>query len=102
MEMNLTGLPISATEAAQFGLVSKVFPADSLVDEALATADHIAGLSQIAVAICKEATNAAAELSLKEGMRFERRLFQATFATKDRAEGMTAFVEKRKPKWEHK
>ena len=59
-------------------------------------------LSQIAVAICKEATNAAAELSLKEGMRFERRLFQATFATKDRAEGMTAFVEKRKPKWEHK
>ena len=100
--MNLTGLPISATEAAQFGLVSKVFPADSLVDEAVVTADHIAGLSQIAVAICKEAANAGAELSLKEGMRFERRLFQATFATKDRAEGMTAFVEKRKPKWEHK
>jgi len=99
MEMNLTGLPVSATEAAATGLVSKVFPADTVVEEAVKTADHIAGLSKIAVQICKESTNAAYELTLKEGMRFEKRMFQATFATQDRKEGMTAFVEKRKPNW---
>jgi len=102
MEINLTGIPISAQEAATAGLVSKVFPVSQVLDEAINTADTIAGLSQIAVAICKEATNAASELSLKEGMRFEKRMFQATFATKDRAEGMKAFVEKRKPVWQHK
>lgn len=102
MEMNLTGIPISATEAATAGLVSKVFPADQLVDEAVKTADHIASLSKITVQICKESTNAAYELSLKEGLRFEKRMFQATFATQDRKEGMTAFVEKRKPNWEDK
>jgi len=99
MEMNLTGLPVSATEAAATGLVSKVFPSDTVVEEAVKTADHIAGLSKIAVQICKESTNAAYELTLKEGMRFEKRMFQATFATQDRKEGMTAFVEKRKPNW---
>jgi enoyl-CoA hydratase/carnithine racemase len=102
MEMNLTGVPIKAAEAASYGLVSKVFPVTELVDEAVKTADHIAGMSQITVAICKEATNAASELSLREGMRFEKRMFQASFATRDRAEGMAAFVEKRKPEWEHK
>jgi len=102
MEMNLTGLPITATEAAAAGLVSKVLPANEVVDEAVKTADHIGGLSKIAVQICKEATNAAFELSLREGLRFEKRMFQATFATKDRKEGMTAFIEKRKPNWEDK
>ena len=101
MEMNLTGKPISAKDAAAWGLVSKVFPVCDLVDEAVKTADHMAGLSQIAVAICKESTNAACELSLREGLRLEKRLFQASFATKDRAEGMTAFVEKRPPVWKH-
>merc|ERR1711936_1193697 len=91
MEMNLTGVPITATEAAA-ALVSKVLPANEVVDEAVKTADHIGGLSKIAVQICKEATNAALELSLREGLRFEKRMFQATFATKDRKEGMTAFI----------
>jgi len=99
MEMNLTGIPISAAEAASYGLVSKVFPPETLVDEAVKTADKIAGHSKIVVQICKEATNAAFELPLKEGMRFEKRMFQSTFATQDRKEGMTAFVEKRKPNW---
>jgi len=99
MEMNLTGIPIGAAEAAQYGLVSKVFPPSSLVEEAIKTADTIAGHSKIVVQICKESTNAAYELSLKEGMRFEKRMFQSTFATSDRKEGMTAFVEKRKPQW---
>merc|ERR1712112_13200 len=99
MEMNLTGIPISAAEAASYGLVSKVFPPETLVDEAVKTADKIASHSKIVVQICKEATNAAFELPLKEGMRFEKRMFQSTFATQDRKEGMTAFVEKRKPNW---
>jgi len=102
MEMNLTGRPITAAEAASYGLVAKVFPVESLVEEAVKTADHIAGLSQIAVAIAKESTNAATELTLREGLRFEKRMFQASFGTKDRKEGMTAFVEKRKAKWEHR
>merc|ERR1711934_882699 len=102
MEMNLTGIPMGAAEAASRGLVSKVFPPESLVAEAVKTADTIASHSKIAVQICKEATNAAFELSLREGMRFEKRLFQSTFATEDRKEGMTAFVEKRKPEWKDK
>jgi len=99
MEMNLTGIPISAAEAASYGLVSKVFPPETLVEEAVKTADKIASHSKIIVQICKEATNAAFDLPLKEGMRFEKRMFQSTFATQDRKEGMTAFVEKRKPNW---
>merc|ERR1711884_446077 len=99
MEMNLTGVPITAQEASQYGLVSRVIPSESLVEEAVKTADKIASHSKIIVQICKESTNAAYELSLKEGMRFEKRMFQSTFATNDRKEGMTAFVEKRKPNW---
>jgi len=99
MEMNLTGIPIGATEAASWGLVSKVFPPDTLVAEAVKTADTIAGHSKLIVQMCKESTNAAYELSLKDGITFERRLFQSTFSTDDRKEGMTAFVEKRKPNW---
>jgi len=99
MEMNLTGTPITAQEASQYGLVSRIYPAESLVEEAVQTADKIASHSKIIVQICKESTNAAYELSLKEGMRFEKRMFQSTFATNDRKEGMTAFVEKRKPNW---
>jgi len=99
MEMNLTGVPITAEEASQWGLVSRIFPAASLVEEAVKSADKIASHSKIITQICKESTNAAYELSLKEGMRFEKRMFQSTFATNDRKEGMTAFVEKRKPNW---
>jgi len=99
MEMNLTGVPISAEEAKQAGLVSKVFPADQVVDEAIATADKIASHSKLITQICKQATNAAYETTLAEGLATEKRLFHATFATEDRKEGMTAFVEKRKPLW---
>ena len=102
MEMNLTGTPITAQEAEKLGLVSKVFPADELVNEAIKTADVIAGQSKLIVQICKQATNAAFESSLSEGLRTEKRLFHATFATEDRREGMTAFVEKRKPVWQDK
>ncbi len=97
--MNLTGLPISAQEAERYGLVSKVFPAEKLLDEAIKTADVIAGKSKMATAICKQATNAAYESALTEGLATEKRLFYMTFATHDRKEGMSAFVEKRKPVW---
>jgi len=99
MEMNLTGSPIGAEEALDFGLVSKVCGGESAVDEAVKTADKIASHSQLIVQICKEATNAAYETTLNEGLATEKRLFHATFSTEDRREGMTAFVEKRKPQW---
>merc|ERR1712141_268983 len=99
MEMNLTGVPISATEAKEAGLVSKVFPAEELVDKAVAAADKIASHSKLITQMCKQATNAAYETTLSEGLATEKRLFHATFATSDRLEGMTAFVEKRKPEW---
>jgi len=96
MEMCLTGDQISAAEALQFGLVSKVVPGDELVDEAVKTAEKIAGHSKLITQICKEAVNASYEMTLAEGNHFEKRLFHSTFATHDRKEGMTAFVEKRK------
>ncbi|XP_069124452.1 enoyl-CoA hydratase, mitochondrial-like isoform X1 [Argopecten irradians] len=97
MEIILTSSFMSAVDAEKSGLVSKVFPADQLVDEAVKTAEKISGFSKITVGMCKEAVNAAYELSLAEGLHFEKRLFHATFATNDRKEGMEAFVEKRKP-----
>ena len=99
MEMNLSGVPISANEAKEAGLASKVFPAAELVEKAVASADKIASHSILILQMCKQATNAAYESSLTEGLATEKRLFHATFATNDRKEGMTAFVEKRKPKW---
>lgn len=96
MEMILTGDPISADDAQKSGLVSKVFPADELVDEAIKTAAKISSLSKIAVQIAKEAVNTGYEMSLAEGLHFEKRMFHSTFSTDDRKEGMTAFVEKRK------
>jgi len=99
MEMVLTGDRISAQEAEKAGLVSKVFPVDQLVDEAVKTAEKIAGFSKIAVSLCKEAVNTSQEMSLGEGMKFEKRFFHMTFGTNDRKEGMTAFVEKRKANW---
>ena len=102
MEMNLTGVPIDAEEALKSGLVAKVFPAGSpVIEGAVKTADKIASHSKLIVQICKEATNAAYETTLAEGMATEKRLFHATFSTHDRKEGMTAFVEKRKPDWKH-
>jgi len=96
MEMVLTGDRISAQQALDFGLVSKVCPPETLLDEALKTAEKIANNSKLINQMAKEAVNAAYELTLAEGNRLEKRFFHATFATNDRREGMTAFVEKRK------
>ncbi|XP_053477559.1 enoyl-CoA hydratase, mitochondrial [Ictalurus furcatus] len=102
MEMVLTGDRISAQEAKQSGLVSKVFPVDQLVSEAVRCGEKIASNSKLVSAMAKEAVNAAFELTLNEGTRFEKRLFHATFATEDRKEGMSAFVEKRKADFQDK
>ena len=95
MDMILTGRMMDAEEAERSGLVSRVVPADTLLDEALAVAGKIAEMSAPVVAMAKEAVNRSYEMTLSEGVRFERRLFQSTFATDDRREGMAAFVEKR-------
>ncbi|XP_066180412.1 enoyl-CoA hydratase, mitochondrial [Sylvia atricapilla] len=96
MEMVLTGDRISAKEAKEAGLVSKVYPVEKLLDAAIACAEKIASNSKLVAAMAKESVNAAFETTLTEGNRTEKRLFYATFATSDRKEGMTAFVEKRK------
>jgi len=97
MEMCLTGRMMDAEEADRAGLVTRVVPADSLMDEVLKTANAIAELSMPSVMMAKDAVNRAFETGLQEGLRFERRLFQSTFATDDHVEGMAAFAEKRKP-----
>ena len=100
MDMILSGRMMDAAEAERAGLVSRVVPAESLLDEALALAGTIAAMSMPAAAMAKEAVNRAFETTLAEGVRFERRLFQSSFATADRTEGMAAFVDKRKPNFE--
>ena len=97
MEMILTGRIMDAEEAERANLVSRVVAAEDVVDEAITTAERIADMSMPVVAMAKEAINRAYEMTLSEGVRFERRLFQASFATEDRAEGMAAFAEKRQP-----
>lgn len=95
MEMCLTGRTLTAEEADRYGLVSRVVPLASLKEEAMKVADTIAGLSLASVMMTKESVNRAFESSLAEGIRFERRLFQALFATEDQKEGMAAFAAKR-------
>jgi enoyl-CoA hydratase len=102
MDMILTGRMMDAAEAERSGLVARVVPAASLMDEAMKVAETIAGLSLPSVLAGKEAVNTAFETSLAEGSRFERRIFHALFATADQKEGMKAFVEKRKPDWKNK
>jgi enoyl-CoA hydratase len=97
MEMILTGRMMDADEAERANLVARVVPLADLLDEALKLAQTIAEKSQPIVAMAKEAVNVAHETFLQEGIRFERRVFYATFATEDRKEGMQAFVEKRTP-----
>ena len=99
MEMCLTGRMMDAEEAERIGLVSRIVPVADLVEEALRTAETIAGMSRPAVLMTKEAVNRAYETTLSEGIRFERRLFHATFATEDQKEGMAAFTEKRQPRF---
>lgn len=97
MEMCLSGLPIDAQQAAAWGLVSKVVPADQTVDKAIELAEKIASHSHLIVAMCKESVLYSFETPLNQGLRTEKRLFQMTFGTNDQKEGMKAFVEKRPP-----
>src|SRR6185312_5290290 len=102
MEMCLTGRRMDASEAERCGLVARVVAAAELQAEALKTAAKIASLSLPAVMMVKEAVQAAYETPLAEGLRFERRAFQSTFATEDRREGMAAFAAKRKAEFKHR
>ncbi|KAJ1560307.1 putative enoyl-CoA hydratase, mitochondrial [Nowakowskiella sp. JEL0078] len=102
MEAVLLGNTITAMEAERSGLVARVFPAESLVDETVKIAATIAEYSQPIVVMAKEAVNKAYETTLSEGLNFERRLFHSTFATNDQKEGMAAFIEKRTPEFKNK
>jgi enoyl-CoA hydratase len=102
MDLILTARMMDATEAERSGLVARVVPADKLLDEALAAAKKIASFSQPIAMMAKEAVNRAFETTLAEGIRSERRLFHAMFATEDQKEGMAAFVEKRKAQFKNK
>jgi enoyl-CoA hydratase/carnithine racemase len=99
MEMCLTGRNMDAAEAERAGLVSRVVPLADLMGEAMKAAQKIASLSMPIVMMAKESVNRAYEVTLSEGVRFERRLFHSMFATEDQKEGMAAFVEKRKPQF---
>ena len=102
MEMVLTGNMITAAQAERDGLVCRVVPNDKLVESALETANKIASFSRPVIAMAKETVNAAHELNLAEGLRFERRIFHSMFSLEDQKEGMAAFSEKRPAKWTHK
>ena len=102
MDLNLTGRMMDAAEAERSGLVARVVPAANLMDEAMKAAETIASMSLVAVMTAKEAVNRAFETTLAEGIRFERRTFQALFATHDQKEGMAAFIEKRAAKFENR
>ena len=97
MDMCLTARFIDAQEAERAGLVARVIAADKLLEETLAAAATIAGFSLPVVMMIKESVNRAYESGLQEGLLFERRSFHSAFALADQKEGMTAFVEKRKP-----
>ena len=95
MDLILTGRMMDAAEAESCGLVARVVPLAALMGEAMKTAQTIAGMSLPSVMMAKEAVNRAFEVSLAEGIAFERRVFHSLFATEDQKEGMAAFVEKR-------
>ena len=101
MEMCLTGRQMDAQEAERAGLVARILPADSLLEETLKTARAIAEKSLPATMLVKESVNRAFESSLSEGVRFERRVFHSIFASADQKEGMSAFVEKRPAQFKH-
>jgi enoyl-CoA hydratase len=102
MDLCLTGRMMDAAEAERSGLVARVIAPEKMLDEALAAARIIAGFSQPSVSVCKEAINRAFETTLAEGVKFERRVFHALFATDDQKEGMAAFIAKRPPNFTHR
>jgi len=102
MDMCLTGRLMDAQEALSCGLVSRVFPADKLMEETLKIAEIIAKKSRPVVYMVKESVNRAYETTLREGVLFERRVFHSAFALEDKNEGMAAFVEKREPKFKNR
>lgn len=102
MDMCLSARTLDAADADRFGLVSRVVPADRLHDETMALATEIASFSLPALMVIKESVNRAYEGSLSEGIGFERRQLHARFASDDAHEGMNAFLEKRKPVFEHR
>jgi enoyl-CoA hydratase len=102
MEVMLTDRKLTAQEALAAGLVSRVFPVETYYDEAVKIAAKIAAQPRIAVRLIKDAIHKAEELSLSAGLDYEKRNFYLTFTTEDKAEGMSAFVEKRKPTWKHR
>jgi enoyl-CoA hydratase len=102
MDLILTGRMMDAQEAERAGLVSRVVPADKLIDEAIVAAETICSYSLPAVMMAKEAINRAYESPLSDGVQFERRMFHSLFATDDQKEGMRAFLEKRRPNFTNK
>lgn len=102
MDMNLTGRFMPAEEAERAGLVSRVVPAKKLMEEAMSAAQKIAEKSLLASMTAKEAVNRSFELTLSEGLKYERRVFHALFASEDQKEGMAAFLEKRAPQFRDK
>jgi len=102
MEMVLTGRMMDAQEAERSGLVSRVVPADQLINDAITTAQKIASMSLPIVMMAKDSVDRSYEVSLNEGVHFERRLFHSTFATEDQKEGMNAFADKRKPNFQNR
>ena len=102
MDMVLSARMMDAAEAERSGLVSRVVPAEKLLDEALDAAKKIASFSQPIAMMAKESVNRAFETTLAEGIRFERRLFHAMFATEDQKEGMAAFIDKRRPSFKNR
>ena len=102
MEMCLSGRLIDAVEAERCGIVARIVPSDELLDEALKVAAVIASKSLPIAMMVKESVNRAFEVNLSEGVRFERRVFHAAFATQDQKEGMAAFVAKRQPEFQGK
>jgi enoyl-CoA hydratase len=102
MDLILTGRMMDATEAERSGLVARVVPAANLLEEAMKAAETIASMSLPSVLLAKESVNRAFEVSLAEGVRFERRVFHSLFATQDQKEGMGAFIAKRPPKFQNR
>jgi len=102
MDLILTARMMDAAEAERSGLVARVVPLVDLMSEAMRIAETIASMSLPSVILAKETVNRAFEMSLAEGVRFERRVFHSLFATEDQKEGMAAFIEKRPPKFKHR